>query len=575
MFLNSTRRRFHRPLLLSLILILCTISAHAQTFSKDLANGVTLTQKVITAGGPQVINALKIDPKAPGVRVQAVIAQDKVFQETPSKGCESVSSMAKRLNAIAAVNGDFFPMGTDMPGDPLNLMVRDGEPISEPMSKPAQRVVFGITSDGRCLMDSGLTLDARVKLADGKWFPIRGINRKRRDHELIIYTDKFCEHTCTAADGSEAVIKLDSPLKVGTPVTGTVSDLKTGAGDCPISDGALILSGKGTGAAFLDENLKPGTLVTVEFTVKSQTSSGWDKVVQAVGGGSWLVKDGKEFIDAKAEGFGAGFYAATHPRTAAGVTSDGMLILVTVDGRQSISGGMSLSQLAKVMLSQGCVQAANLDGGGSTTMASYYGILNSPSGGIERQVSNGVAVFAEEKQSTDEAEFTIAPIATVLSGTSVQVSLLDVSGQQLSEEITKRVIWSTRGGAGFIDQSGRFYGIKARNGEIVAKLGSRIVSIPVETIGGVPDKVSASLKADASGAPNRAVLVVSVSDLNSNGVGGAQVAVKVTGGTADQPALTTDERGSASTGITWDGMPGAGVAVACGKLTDKATPSSK
>ena len=59
-----------------------------------------------------------------------------------------------------------------------------------------------------------------------------------------------------------------------------------------------------------------------------------------------------------------------HPRTAAGVARDGRrLILAVVDGRQSpYSDGMSLNELATLMLALGARDAVNLDGGGSSTL---------------------------------------------------------------------------------------------------------------------------------------------------------------------------------------------------------------
>lgn len=91
-----------------------------------------------------------------------------------------------------------------------------------------------------------------------------------------------------------------------------------------------------------------------------------------------------------------------NPRTAVGTTDDNRLLLMTVDGRQSgFSEGVTLVELANLMLSHGATDAINLDGGGSTTMVmNDYGdglaahVLNSPSDGSERSVGTNLAVFA-------------------------------------------------------------------------------------------------------------------------------------------------------------------------------------
>ncbi len=72
-----------------------------------------------------------------------------------------------------------------------------------------------------------------------------------------------------------------------------------------------------------------------------------------------------------------------HPRTAAGITDDGRLLLVTVDGRASKAHGMSTPELRTFMEDLGAVSALNLDGGGSTAMwirdRGENGIVNYPS----------------------------------------------------------------------------------------------------------------------------------------------------------------------------------------------------
>jgi hypothetical protein len=80
-------------------------------------------------------------------------------------------------------------------------------------------------------------------------------------------------------------------------------------------------------------------------------------------------------------------YTERHPRTACGLTVDGKLILLVVDGR-SESQGVTLSELAGIMIDLGAVDAIDFDGGGSSAM--WYGdkIVNVPSDGAERPVVN-------------------------------------------------------------------------------------------------------------------------------------------------------------------------------------------
>jgi hypothetical protein len=85
-----------------------------------------------------------------------------------------------------------------------------------------------------------------------------------------------------------------------------------------------------------------------------------------------------------------------NPRTALGFSRNRRtLYLFVVDGRTSISVGMSINQLADEMHGLGAWDAINLDGGGSTTMwLSGKGVLNDPSDGAQRVVGNHLGVQA-------------------------------------------------------------------------------------------------------------------------------------------------------------------------------------
>ena len=95
------------------------------------------------------------------------------------------------------------------------------------------------------------------------------------------------------------------------------------------------------------------------------------------------------------------FVAAKHPRSAIGCTSDGRIMLVAVNGRfAGKSEGMSIPELAHLMHLLGCVDALNLDGGGSTTLwTEKDGVINYPSDNRkfdhegERSVANIIYVY--------------------------------------------------------------------------------------------------------------------------------------------------------------------------------------
>jgi hypothetical protein len=103
--------------------------------------------------------------------------------------------------------------------------------------------------------------------------------------------------------------------------------------------------------------------------------------------GPLLVRDGAVAFDPDEdhEGFSAGagqfdsdITDGRHPRAALGIADDAV-VAVACDGRRSrVDDGLSMAELAEVMLGLGAHSAINLDGGGSTTLVHRRHLLNRP-----------------------------------------------------------------------------------------------------------------------------------------------------------------------------------------------------
>jgi Phosphodiester glycosidase len=180
---------------------------------------------------------------------------------------------------------------------------------------------------------------------------------------------------------------------------------------------AHLLTGTGDAARFLREVALPGSRVEIALRL---TGAGRPlDVIPAqrpldgsspalppsapslvVGAGPRLLRDGRVAVAARAEGFAPlrsffdVFVRGRQARTLAGVTDEGRLLLVTVDGRRpGWSVGMTLPEASRLMRSLGARDALNLDGGGSTTMTIRGEVVNRPSDRVgERPVSNAVYV---------------------------------------------------------------------------------------------------------------------------------------------------------------------------------------
>jgi exopolysaccharide biosynthesis protein len=101
------------------------------------------------------------------------------------------------------------------------------------------------------------------------------------------------------------------------------------------------------------------------------------------------VVDGIESVEVDTN-FGNHSIQGDQPRTAVGVIDDNHLVFVVVDGRSAgYSEGVTLTELADIMISLGAETAYNLDGGGSSTMVFDGELVNNPLGtGTERGTSD-------------------------------------------------------------------------------------------------------------------------------------------------------------------------------------------
>ncbi len=122
------------------------------------------------------------------------------------------------------------------------------------------------------------------------------------------------------------------------------------------------------------------------------------RVHNAISGTEMLVRNGANI---------ASDDAAPAPRTAIGLNRSGReMLIVVVDGRQpGYSEGLTLPELADLLISLGAHDAMNLDGGGSSTLVQEGTlgpvVLNNPIDrnlpGWERAVANHLGIFAREK----------------------------------------------------------------------------------------------------------------------------------------------------------------------------------
>src|SRR5262249_54847871 len=92
---------------------------------------------------------------------------------------------------------------------------------------------------------------------------------------------------------------------------------------------------------------------------------------------------------------------ALNPETAIGFSHDGQKMqLLVIARRSTASRGVTEQQLAYILQQRGAYNAVIIDGGGSSTLVSRDAGTpnvwqrNVPSDGVEREVGNGIGLFA-------------------------------------------------------------------------------------------------------------------------------------------------------------------------------------
>jgi hypothetical protein len=168
------------------------------------------------------------------------------------------------------------------------------------------------------------------------------------------------------------------------------------SGNTSLSNNIAVLS-FGNQTALKASQIRPGDKIKIEL----KTSPELKNVVTACHAIFPIVQNGKplEKFDANTAILHRG------PRTAVGFNNR-YFFMVVVDGRQKeISMGMKAPELAEFMTLLGCVEAANLDGGGSSTFWMDGERRNSVPGGIER--ARGDALIIVQKAGAKPIERTI------------------------------------------------------------------------------------------------------------------------------------------------------------------------
>lgn len=350
--------------------------------SRPVAPGVSLTSYDRLESDKWLrVDALSVDLDGGAVRAD-YLSSGKVADRRSVSELAAGHDPGKGRRTVAAINADFFDINET--GAPQGAGLRDGALTQSPAAGANRAVGIGPENAGRVLQ---LYFEGTLTLPTGPW-PLAAYNAANVPAGGIGAYNSAWGQANRALTVDTATPVAEVAVRDGKVVT--VTD-KPGTGT--IEPGTTVLVGREAGAVQL-RALRPGDPVTMEY---SPRTNGGPLPRTAVGGRELLVVDG---VAQNHEGQGNNTAA---PRTAVGFSKDGSeMHVITVDGRQADSGGVTLTELAVMMKEAGAYNALNLDGGGSSTLVARepgsdtLQVENAPSDGSERTVPNGLALTAPD-----------------------------------------------------------------------------------------------------------------------------------------------------------------------------------
>ncbi|HHV53879.1 MAG TPA: phosphodiester glycosidase family protein [Firmicutes bacterium] len=488
----------------------------SESWTTPVAPGVVhLEERFVNGRGERlVVHRLQVNLEEPTVRVRLSLPQGEVL---PLETCSARARRESRPGArvVAAVNGDFYTVTPPFAGLPIGYAVREGELVN---TGYGGWMALGVWPDGRVDIDTlGMVGEveflppAGTAAADGTTeaagsadqaevetvsFAIDQINRPRgAGGGITLFTPTYGPGTLADGNGVDVVIRADElPLRPGVPLTGTVVAVVAGERNTSIPRDGLVLSAAGYSGLQLAKAAPVGTRVKITVHLVGLGSrTSWDGVAQVVGGSPRLVVNG----EVSSERHASLPWGNREPRTAAGYVGK-TLFLVTWDGRQPAwSVGATMQEQAEYFLALGAEEALNLDGGGSTTFvvrepgAAFAEVVNRPSDGWERSVSNSLQVVSTAPADGVLAQLLVSPQeARVLPGAEVRFEAIPLDGAGERITLPSPVRWRVEpepagesgGEMGSIDPAGRFVA-----GRVDARVVASAVASPAG--GGASERV--------------------------------------------------------------------------------------
>ena len=389
-------KRGTKALLLGSIALLSATVLLSQNYSAipEFVPGVAYTNYIIRSA-PWSVHVARVSRAARDLEFHSVHARGKAIGL--GRLTEMIQSIQPGLGRpLIGLNGDFYQRERSYAGDPRGVQIVNGDLISS----PAGGAGFWVDTNARPHLANIRAL-FQLQWHDGRKSSF-GINEERGSSGVVLYTPDIGPSTRTSG-GREFVLARagDSPwlpLQPGLTYRARVTEVREG-GNSIVPPDKMVLS-VGRTPSDIPTTVASGT----EVSFLTATSPSLEGVRTAIGGGPILLLAGQKEKFTRAgsanpESYQIKSMLERHPRSAIG-WNQSAFFFVEVDGRQEISVGMTLPELADFLLRLGCSDAMNLDGGGSATFWCDGKVRNSPCDRREREIANALILVRHEQEGS-------------------------------------------------------------------------------------------------------------------------------------------------------------------------------
>ncbi len=321
---------------------------------------------------------------------------------------EQISALAKRKSApnnyyFAAVNADFYLTWAPYVGTPNKACYMDGQIAGDDRDQNSVCSHFLIDYEKNMWCDY-LKQTLSFTKPDNSAVNLTRINYDLFTNEIVLFNSLYGHYTKTSNDASEIAVKLieGEKWRINSPVKVQVVGALKAGGNMRIEPNGAVISAKGTAIANI-ENLKDGDILTLNFNTQLGLYNVSPNLKECSGGDALILKRGEVMYEAS---WWCNGRDNNNPRTMFGYNEDRTkMVWGLIDGRSTISDGCTYPEGADVMKLAGCYDATNVDGGGSAGMyVQNLGIVNVPSDGNERGVSNGMYAVLKAPEDNNIAE---------------------------------------------------------------------------------------------------------------------------------------------------------------------------